>query len=338
LTGRMIAAATAVVAATAASGCGAAPMAAPAKITWQPVRSAPGIVDLAGPRSDGRLVAAVSKGLSLFGRGSLTPYAFSGGPGSYAPGTGEPYIALTSKVKLRHAGCAFHRDEVFAVATDPARVIRVTRTGVGSDFASLPGPFLGGIGFDRVGTFGHRLLVISTANQRSSLYAVDCRGRVAPVVVDGPLVEGGIAVAPRSFGRFAGRLIAVDEMGGGIYAFQRNGHVATLAKPNLPAGGDIGIESLGFVPRGLGAHGAAFLADRGVPGNAHPGTDSILSVSAAALERAGVRAGDLLIATEGGAETVAVRCAAGRKCSVRAVGSGPDVAHAEGHIVFRPAA
>jgi hypothetical protein len=311
--------------------CGADPSRAPARqLIWQPAKPAPGIADLAGPRSDGRIVAAVSQGLSLFGRGTLTPFAFSGGPGSYTPGAGEPYIALTPNVRLPRAHCSFRRDEVFAIAA--GQVVRINRAGVSSTFASVPGPFLGGIGFDRVGTFGHRLLVISTANQRSSLYAIDCGGRVSPVVVNGPLVEGGIEVAPRSFGRFGGRLIAVDEMGGGVYAFNRNGHAARVASPGLPTGGDVGVEAIGFVPPGK--HGPAFLADRGVPGNPHPGTDSILAVSASAVDAAHLRAGDLLIATEGGAETVAIRCQR-RRCAVRRVGSGPDVAHAEGNIVFR---
>jgi hypothetical protein len=46
-----------------------------------------------------------------------------------------------------------------------------------------------------------------------------------------------------------------------------------------------------------------------------------------------VRAGDLVVATEGGALTDAVRC--GRAgCSVREVAFGPAIAHAEGHIAF----
>jgi hypothetical protein len=48
-----------------------------------------------------------------------------------------------------------------------------------------------------------------------------------------------------------------------------------------------------------------------------------------------VRLGDLLVATEGGAETIQVRC--GSTCSVRQVATGPDVAHGEGHIEFGPA-
>jgi hypothetical protein len=89
------------------------------------------------------------------------------------------------------------------------------------------------------------------------------------------------------------------------------------------------VESAGFVPA---AAGAAYLADRFSPGNKHPGDDAILRLPAAGLARAGIRAGDLLIATEGGAQTIDVRCAA--TCAVRYVAAGPAIAHAEGHIVF----
>jgi hypothetical protein len=322
----------------AASGagiaCSADPASAPAQVNWQPAQSAPGITDLAGPRSDGRLVVAVGQGLSLFGRGALTPFAFPNGPGSYTPTVGEPYITLTPKVKLRRPHCSFRRDEVFALANDPPRVIRINRAGFASTFTTLPSGFLGAIGFDRVGSFGHRVLVGATANNRTTLWAIDCRGKASAVVVNGPLIEGGIEVAPRSFGRFAGQLIGVDELGGNVVAFKRNGQAGIVAASGLPTGGDIGVESVGFVPPKLGNR-SAFLADRGVPGNAHPGTDSILRVSNAELRAAQIRSGDLLVATEGGALTLAIRCPKRGACGVRQVGSGPTVAHAEGHIVFQ---
>jgi hypothetical protein len=55
-------------------------------------------------------------------------------------------------------------------------------------------------------------------------------------------------------------------------------------------------------------------------------------LSAAQLARAGIRAGDLLIATEGGARTIDIRCTAA--CTIRSVAAGPAIAHAEGHVVF----
>jgi hypothetical protein len=105
--------------------------------------------------------------------------------------------------------------------------------------------------------------------------------------------------------------------------------VITLVRSGLPAGGDIGVESAGFVPPGAAA---AYLADRYSAPNKHPGDNAILRLPAAELVRAGIRAGDLLVATEGGARTIDVRCAAA--CTVRYVAAGPAIAHAEGHIAF----
>ena len=76
----------------------------------------------------------------------------------------------------------------------------------------------------------------------------------------------------------------------------------------------------------------SYLADRKTPGNPHPGTDSILRLSSADLAAAGVRDGDLLVATEGGATMMAVRCAV--TCTVIPVVSSPNTAHGEGHVVF----
>jgi hypothetical protein len=197
----------------ASCGASAAP---PQQVAWQSAVPAPGIVDLAGPRSDGRLVAALGSDLSLFGGGPLVPLTSASGPGAYAPFSGEAYIALAPEVRLRKAGCSFHRDDVFAIGDQPDRIIRVNRNGRASNFVNLPSPFLSAIAFDRVGSFGHRLLVTGTANGQSTLYAIDCRGRAKVLASGAPLVEGGMAVAPRSFGRFGGRLIAVDEFSGRI--------------------------------------------------------------------------------------------------------------------------
>jgi hypothetical protein len=92
------------------------------------------------------------------------------------------------------------------------------------------------------------------------------------------------------------------------------------------------VESTGFVPPGFGAGDSAYLADRYSRGNRHPGTNSILRLSGRELLGAGVRPGDLLVATEGSARTIDVRCAA--TCTVHYIAIGLAVSHAEGHIVF----
>jgi hypothetical protein len=148
-----------------------------------------------------------------------------------------------------------------------------------------------------------------------------------------PPLEGGIAVAPPTFGQFAGDLIAPDENTGQMWAISPTGAVALMIVPNLPTGSDIGVESVGFIPPGFinSAGGFAYLADRGTPNNAFPGTDSLLRLSSAALASAGVQDGDLLVSTEGGGTTVAIRCEA--ICTVSQVALGTPGGHIEGHII-----
>jgi hypothetical protein len=300
---------------------------------WAPFRHVPGVVDLAGPRADGSFTVAAAGRLFLLGRdGVLRPFAR--GPGGYSTATGpEPYIALTRDDPVPGSGCSFHRDTTYAIEPGPQpSIIQIDPQGRARPYAGLPGgAALSGIAFDATGRFGHRLLVTAGRQGATTLFGIDCRGRVTTVVADGPTVEGGIAVAPPSFGRFGGDLIAPNETHGGVFAFQPDGRVVTLVESGLPSGGDIGVESAGFVPPGFGPAGAAYLADRFSAGNAHPGTNSILRIQGADLAEAGVRPGDLLVATEGGAQTIAVRC--GTSCTVRPMAQGPAPAHAEGHIV-----
>ena len=199
--------------------------------------------------------------------------------------------------------------------------------------ASLPGTLTPtGITFDATGRFGHALLVTARGHTGTAVLAIDCTGRVRVITAHAPAMEGGIAVAPASFGRYGGDLVAAGETSGRLFAVAPDGAVVTLAASGLPAGGDIGVESTGFVPPGFGAHDAAYLADRYSPGNRHPGSNSILRLTGTELVTAGVRAGDLLAATEASARTIVVRCA--RTCTVRYIAIGPEPTHAEGHIAF----
>jgi hypothetical protein len=291
------------------------------------------VVDLTGPRRDGSLTVTAGGQLFLL-QSSGVLRSFAQGPGGYATDPGaEAYLALARRRRVPGAHCAFRRDDVYALSVNPPGVVVVDASGQARSFAALAaGTFPNGITFDDVGRFGHRLLVTAGVNGATNVYAIDCRGRVSTVAQQAPRVEGGIAVAPRSFGRFAGQLIAPDEVGGVLVAIDAHGRASTVVDSGLATGGDIGVESAGFVPPRFGAGSAAFLADRGTPGNPHPGTDSILTIAGDALIGAGVRAGDLLVATEGGADTIAVRCH--RTCTVRHIADGPAVAHAEGHIVF----
>ena len=160
-------------------------------------------------------------------------------------------------------------------------MVRIDGHGKAARFANLPaGTFPDGIAFDPVGRFGKRLLVTGVVGPVTKLYAIDCRGRARVVVGDGPRVEGGMAVAPRGFGRFGGDLIAADEGSGRIFAFGANGRVRLVAESGLPAGGDIGVEGVGFVPPRARA---AYFSDMGAPGSPTQGTDSVLTLRGAEL-------------------------------------------------------
>ena len=212
-------------------------------------------------------------------------------------------------------------------------IIGIAADGRARRFASLPATASPtGITFDSTGRFGHKLLVTARDHGATTVLAIDCAGRVATITGHAPAMEGGIAVAPASFGRYGGDLVAPNETSGRVFAIAPDGTVATLAVSGLPHGGDIGVESAGFVPPGFGAGDAAYLADRYSKGNRHPGTNSILRLPGSELARAGVRPGDLLVATEGGARTIAVHCAS--SCTVRYIAAGLAISHAEGHIVF----
>jgi hypothetical protein len=254
-------------------------------------------------------------------------------PAYSVPDGPEPYLVLSPGVTVEAAGCAFDRDDVFALDLhDPSPgVTRITADGAVSHLADVAGvTTLLGIALDTGGAFGHRLLVIGpTQSGKTQLSAVDCHGTVTAIgAVDTPL-EGGIAVAPSTFGRFGGQLIAPDEKSGTIYALSPTGELSTVAASGAPAGPDIGVESAGFVPA-AGAD-AAFLADRGGQADPHAGTDSLLRLTGDALSTAGVRPGDLLVATEGGAIVVQVRCAP--DCAATVVATGPPTAHTEGRLL-----
>jgi hypothetical protein len=73
-------------------------------------------------------------------------------------------------------------------------------------------------------------------------------------------MEGGIAVAPASFGPYGGDFVAPGETSGRVFAIGPDGSVVTLVVSALPHGGDIGVESAGFVPPGFSADDAAHLS------------------------------------------------------------------------------
>lgn len=310
------------------AAAGAAP-----PLSWSTDLHVPGVVDVAGPRSDGRLVVSAGSRLYLFDRSTRALEPFAAGPGGYPGARGdEPYLALSSGDSVASAGCSFPQDELYVLQQTSHEVLRIDAGGRAQTFAQVAGvESLGGITFDSVGRFGHRLLVIGPSHGLTVVVAIDCQGRVEHLTDGAPGMEGGIAVAPAGFGSFGGALIAPDENGGVIRAVRPDGSTGVVARSGLPAGPDIGVEGVGFVSAGFGGGGQAFFADRGTPGNPHPGTDTLLHLDSRSLLSAGVRDGDLLAATEGGALVIAVRCAPA--CRTFQVAAGPPPAHGEGHLL-----
>jgi hypothetical protein len=292
------------------------------------------VVDLAGPRADGSFVVAADGLLFTLSRaGAVTPFARGRGGYSTAVGS-EPYITFAGNNPVAGTRCSFSSGTLYALETkSPPGVISISSNGQARRFANVPATGLvDGIAFDSTGHFGHKLLVMVKSNTGTTVLAIDCAGRVQTITTKAPVMEGGIVVAPASFGRYGGDLIAQNELTGQVFAVKPDGTTVTIAVSGLPYGTDTGVESAGFVPPGFGAGDSAYLADRFTKGNAHPGTDNILRLPGSDLIRAGIGAGDLVIATEGSAQTILVRCAT--SCTVRYIAIGLASTHAEGHIVF----
>jgi hypothetical protein len=307
-----------------------AALAAPAWEQWQAVS---GVFDLGGPRSDGSLLVAGSAALyALSPDGTLTPFAR--GPGGYKDDAGaEAYLAVSPGLS-GGAGCSFAKDDAFILRLHaPVGVTEVDATGLQTrSFANVAAPSLSGIAFDTTGSFHHALLVTGAVNGKTEVAAIDCAGQVQVITKTAPVVEGGLAVAPSAFGAFGGELIATDELSGIIWAIAQDGTAKQLAASGLAKGQDTGVESVGFVPVGFAKGGDLYYADRATANNRHPGTDHILRIPSADLVAAGVRDGDMLVATEGGASMIDVRCDS--SCQVMTVVATPTIAHGEGHLAF----
>ena len=303
--------------------------------TWQPWQHLSGVFDLAGPRRDGQLVAAAGNGLFLVSAdGTAAPFA-AGSGGYRVPAGPEAYIDVSPGQPVSSAACTFAPDDVFAIRPSaPFGITRIDTQGHASNFVDISGvDSLNGIIFDRVGRFDHRLVVTGPHNQHTTVFAIDCRGGVVRITDSAPPVEGGLAIAPSNFGNQVGDLIAPDENNGNVWSISAAGTAELLVASGIAHGGDIGVESAGFVPPGfIVGGGFAYVADRATANNPHPGTDTILRMPASMLGAAGVRDADLLIAAEGGAVTIDVRCAA--VCRARTIVTTGTTAHVEGHLVI----
>ena len=303
-------------------------------LAWERWLHLEGVVDIGGPRTDGRLVVMAAGRLFLVALdGVITPFAT--GEGGYSGSAdAEPYLVVVPATSAPSADCPFARDDIFILDFEPTPgLTRVDTAGRAGRFATIPNvDFLSGIAFDTTGRFGSRVLVAGQRDGKTTVAAVDCRGRVSIITTKAPLFEGGLVTAPPGFGPYAGQLLGPDELTGQLWAIAPDGSFSLVSRPSLPTGGDTGIESLGLLPPGFSRVGYAYLADRGTKDNPFPGTDSILRLSAAAIADRGGRAGDLLLSTEGNGLTIALRCE--KTCTTLDLPGGPPGAHIEGHVIF----
>ena len=241
-------------------------------VLWPLAYPIPHVFDVAGPRSDGRLVVAAGGELFQMDQATGALKRFAGGPGGY-PGAGgeEPYIAVVPSAVAKHT--TFHIDDVFVLQLKPAGgVLRIDSTGIAHPFANIASvDLLNGVGFDETGAFGYRLLVSGAHAHHTTVAAIDGGGQVTVITSQAPTVEGGLAVAPTTFGKFADDLIAPDELSGKVYAIAPDGSSRVVATPALAHGGDVGVEASGFIPDIDLSRATVYFADRGTPGNLHPG-------------------------------------------------------------------
>src|SRR5579859_390110 len=237
-----------------------AALAAAPPARWEQWQHLAGVFDLAGPRRDGRLLAAAGGGLFTVDRAG-TPAPFAAGPDGYsAPAGTESYLALSPGLHVAGAGCDFAPDDAYVLdlRTKAPGVLRIDAQGRVAAFASVAeAESLNGIAFDTSGRFGHRLLVTGPHPGGTLVVAIDCRGTATVLTSTAPALEGGLAVAPAGFGAYGGDLVAPDEMSGRLLAISAAGEARVLADSGLPTGGDIGVESVGFVPPGFAQGGAA---------------------------------------------------------------------------------
>jgi hypothetical protein len=298
--------------------------------TWEHWLTIPGIFDVAGPRHDGSLVVAGSDQVYLVdATGSISPLAKADDVAG-----AEAYLTVSPGHAVSGAGCSFPADDVFVLRLHaPLGITRLDGQGHRTSFANVTGiEALNGIVFDTTGKFGFRLLVTGPLKGKTAVAAIDCTGAVEFITRTAPVLEGGLAVAPADFAAYGGDLIAPDELSGKIYAIAPDGTVSVVATPRLPFGPDTGVESVAFVPPGFTRGGAVYYTDRITPSNPFPGTDSLLRLPSSSLAAAGVRDGDLLAATEGGATMVALSCHA--TCQELIVVGTASSSHGEGHITF----
>ena len=287
---------------------------------WERWTSLEAVVDVVGPRPDGTLVAAAGGRLHLVRPdGTSSPFGtFTTDPGPAG------YIAMAPGLDVTGAACRFPEGEIFALEPvgQSQAVVRVALDGQASRFVETPPTDrLTGIAFDATGRFGYQLLVSGRRGDRTVVFGVDCRGRLRTVADSAPPIEGGMAVATQMFGQHGGDLIGVDEVSGDVVFIRFDGTNGVLINPGLPAGPQLGLGGVGFIPVDfIRRDGTAYVAD--------PGTSALWRITPEAFSRVAIDENDMIVATQSG-HTVVVRCRT--TCRAMPMADAPG-AWFQGHI------
>src|SRR5437764_181130 len=117
---------------------------------WEVHRPVPQIMDMVGPRSDGRFVVATYRDVRLLGPGRRLRTVASGLPTSHEV---EPHVAITPHQRVPATGCAWRRDDAYLVGPGGHRwVYRIAPSGRSRRFAKLPADETpSGVGYDEGG-------------------------------------------------------------------------------------------------------------------------------------------------------------------------------------------
>ena len=279
---------------------------------------------------------AAARRLFILSRASaLSPFAR--GPGGYSTALGpEPYVTMAGNDRVAGTQCSFRSSMIFALQPGGRPgIIPIGADGRARRFASLPATVTPtGITFDATGHFGHKLLVTASNHAETTVRAIDCAGKVRAITSHAPAMEGGIAVAPASFGRYGGDLVAPVKPEG---ASSPSGQTAQWSRSGYPAC-RTAATSASRAPalcRSDSAPATPPISPTGSPRQQAPRHGQHSAPPGQELINAGDRPGDLLVATEASARTIVVRCAS--SCTARYIAADPAVTHAEGHIAFTSA-
>ena len=311
---------------------GATPATNPRDFRWNPLIRVHGPHDVVGPRADGRLVIATSRGLFLYRRGGrATPFAR--GEGGYVPVLGEILAHWRGTAACaRPAAGSGATTCSFSTRSRTRASSRSTKRGRATRFVSFPGALLAGITFDQFGRFGSRLLVAARVANELTLYGIDCRGRAEIVLEHGPRSRAESQSPHAVSERLEADFVAADEFSGKIYAFDQRGGQTIVATPRLPVGATSAsrprLRAQGIQPARRVRIWPMHL--RPVRRRKEPTaySPSLAQISCAPEPGQAI----LLVATEAGARTLRVRCRL--RCTVREIGRGPAATHGEGHVTF----